>query len=175
MTQDLLILVDEQDNEIGLEEKVAAHLGEAKLHRAFSLFLFDDENRLLLQQRANSKMLWPGFWSNSVCSHPRKGETVLVAAERRLAQELNAEATDYRAVSHIVYSARYKDIGSEREYCHIVFAKILGGLRINPEEVQAVRWERLQNVFSQIEATPDTFTPWFKLELEHLKKLNVLP
>lgn len=171
---DLLILVDEQDNEIGYEEKIAAHLGQAKLHRAFSIFLWNQAGELLLQQRADGKMLWPGYWSNSVCSHPRKGESIIEAAQRRLRQELGVEAQDWRVMTHIVYHAPYKDVGSEREFCYIVFAEIQGEMQINPEEVKAVRWVRIQDVFKEIEADPEAFTPWFKLELQKLKELNHL-
>ena len=83
-----LILVDDQDREIGFKPKTDCHMGKGVLHRAFSIFVFNSDNELLLQQRALSKMLWPGFWSNTCCSHPRRGEVLGVAVARRLAQEL---------------------------------------------------------------------------------------
>lgn len=175
MAKDLLILVDEQDREVGAEEKVAAHLGQGKLHRAFSLFLWNSGGQLLLQQRADGKMLWPGFWSNSVCSHPRKGEAILEAAERRLEQELRAKAADFRQVASIIYQAPYIDIGSEHEFCHIVFAHLEGEMEPNAEEVKAVRWVRIQDLFKEMNEHPERFTPWFKLELQKLSKLNLLP
>jgi isopentenyldiphosphate isomerase len=83
-----LILVDETDRAIGEAEKKACHLGSGKLHRAFSIFIFNSRNELLIQKRSNKKMLWPDFWSNSCCSHPRKGESLDEALQRRLMQEL---------------------------------------------------------------------------------------
>lgn len=85
---ELLILVDEQDREIGHGSKAACHDGEGVLHRAFSLFIFNEAGELLLQQRSAQKRLWPMFWSNSCCSHPRQGETMEQAVHRRLEQEL---------------------------------------------------------------------------------------
>lgn len=175
MTVDTLILVDDQDREIGQEEKIQAHLGEGKLHRAFSLFLWDEKGRLLLQQRAAGKMLWPGFWSNSVCSHPRQGETILLAAQRRLQQELGAEGRNWRQITSLVYQAPYLDIGSEHEFCHVVFAEAAGAISQNNEEVQAVRWVRIPELLSEIQAYPERFTPWFKLELDRLSEINALP
>src|SRR5690606_1697261 len=83
-----LILVDELDREIGSDTKSACHTGSGILHRAFSIFVFNDDNELLLQQRAPSKPLWPNYWSNTCCSHPRRGETMDQAVSRRLLQEL---------------------------------------------------------------------------------------
>jgi isopentenyl-diphosphate Delta-isomerase len=175
MANDLLILVDTLDREIGTEEKVAAHLGQGKLHRAFSLFLWNDKGELLLQQRADGKMLWPGFWSNSVCSHPRKGETILEAAERRLEQELGATAADFRQLTSIIYQAPYLAIGGEHEFCHIVFADLKGEVHPNTEEVKAVCWIRIQDLLKEINNNPGRFTPWFKLELQKLSESNLLP
>ena len=83
-----LILVDDQDREIGFKPKADCHLGAGVLHRAFSIFVFNGDNELLLQRRSLGKMLWPGFWSNTCCSHPRRGESMTVAVARRLEQEL---------------------------------------------------------------------------------------
>ena len=87
--QEELILVDREDNELGFLSKAECHDGAGVLHRAFSLFLFNDEGELLLQQRSGNKRLWPNFWSNSCCSHPRRGESMEVATRRRLRDELN--------------------------------------------------------------------------------------
>ncbi|HVS02847.1 MAG TPA: isopentenyl-diphosphate delta-isomerase, partial [Thermoanaerobaculia bacterium] len=87
-----LILVDEDDREVGHLSKAEAHAGEGVLHRAFSVLLFDRRGNLLLQRRAGGKQLWPGYWSNSCCSHPRRGESMEVATRRRLAEELGVDA-----------------------------------------------------------------------------------
>ena len=99
-----LILVDREDREIGFASKADAHDGTGVLHRAFSLFLFDDDGRLLLQQRAQDKRLWGGYWSNSCCSHPRRGESLEVATRRRLRDELNFE-TELEHVYWFCYEA----------------------------------------------------------------------
>ena len=113
-----LILVDRDDREIGFASKANAHDGDGVLHRAFSLFLFDDDGRLLLQQRAPDKRLWGGYWSNSCCSHPRRGESLEVATRRRLRDELNFE-TELEHVYWFCYQASFGDAGSEHELCHV--------------------------------------------------------
>ena len=114
-----LILVDLDDIETGVLSKAECHDGEGTLHRAFSLFLFDANGDLLLQQRAPGKRLWPGFWSNSCCSHPRRGESMEIAVARRLQDELHVQAT-LEYVYKFSYQAKYQDLGSEYELCHVL-------------------------------------------------------
>ena len=113
-----LILVDRDDNEIGHLSKALCHDRGGVLHRAFSLFLFNDSGELLLQKRGESKRLWPGFWSNSCCSHPRRGESMQTATLRRLSDELNIE-TSLEHVYQFCYTADFGDAGSENELCHV--------------------------------------------------------
>ena len=113
-----LVLVDEQDREIGFMDKASAHLGRGTLHRAFSLFIFNAGGELLLQQRAAGKRLWPGFWSNTCCSHPRRGETLDSAIHRRLDEELGLK-TALRFLFKFQYQAQFDADGAEHELCSV--------------------------------------------------------
>ena len=158
-----LILVDDTDRETGFLSKAACHDGDGVLHRAFSAFLFNDTGELLLQQRAASKRLWPGFWSNSCCSHPRRDETMEIATRRRLLEELNIDAP-LQFVYKFQYQARYGAIGSERELCHVFLGKVRDEVRPNSEEISAIRYVALDELARELTDSPDGFTPWFRLE-----------
>lgn len=163
-----LILVDEDDREQGELSKAACHDGDGVLHRAFSAFLFNAAGELLLQQRASSKRLWPGFWSNSCCSHPRQGESMATATERRLDEELNL-AADLRFVYKFRYQASYGDLGSEHELCHVFLGRIDADVRANAEEIAAIRFVTAEMLDAELEQKPGRFTPWFRLEWDALK------
>ena len=120
-----LILVDENDNEIGHRDKVDCHTGHGTLHRAFSVFLFDAQGRVLLQRRSNSKPLWPLYWSNSCCSHPRRGESLEFATARRMREELGLES-DLQRLYSFIYQADFGDRGAEHEYCHVYIGRARG-------------------------------------------------
>lgn len=158
-----LILVDEGDNEIGFLAKSGCHDGAGVQHRAFSLFLFDDNGELLLQQRSGNKRLWPGYWSNTCCSHPRRGETMHVATDRRLRDELNVEAT-LEFVYKFAYQADFGDKGSENELCHVYLGKVKGPVRPNEHEISSIRFITAAMLDDELDSTPEKFTPWFKLE-----------
>ncbi len=160
---ELLILVDENDVEIGTLDKVSAHDGAGVLHRAFSLFVFNSAGELLLQQRASNKRLWPDFWSNSCCSHPRAGETLELAVQRRCREELGF-ATPFRFVYKFAYAAQFGDLGSERELCSVYVGSYDGDLAINGTEIRAYRWMSRAAIDAALRDTPDEFSPWFKLE-----------
>lgn len=158
-----LILVDESDREIGHLSKGACHEGDGVLHRAFSVFVFNSSGELVLQQRSAEKLLWPLFWSNSCCSHPRRGESMEVATERRLAQELGMVC----GVHHLFtfqYQARYLDLGSENEVCW-VFAGLSNDLpQPNIHEIADVRWITADDLDREFLTQPEVFTPWFAME-----------
>jgi len=162
-----LILVDENDRELGELSKAACHDADGVLHRAFSAFLFNAAGELLLQQRASSKRLWPGFWSNSCCSHPRQGESMATATVRRLEEELNLSA-DLRFVYKFRYQASYGDLGSEHELCHVFLGRIDDNVRPNAEEITAIRFVNAETLNAELEKNPESFTPWFKLEWDAL-------
>ena len=158
---------DEQDRETGTLSKAECHDGDGLLHRAFSVFLFDDAGRLLLQQRAAGKRLWPLYWSNSCCSHPRSGETVPVAAERRLQDELHTGA-ELEFVYKFIYAARYGELGSERELCHVFVGRAGQASTPNPTEIAAVDYVDPASLESMMQSERDDITPWFRMEWREL-------
>jgi len=163
-----LILVDGDDNEIGFISKADAHDGPGVLHRAFSLFLFNDAGELLLQQRAPGKRLWGGYWSNSCCSHPRRGESMQVATSRRLIDELNIE-TELEHVYYFCYEANFRDTGSENELCHVYLGVVTDPVRPNDSEIAAIRFVSPAELGVELANHPEHFTPWFKQEWEELQ------
>jgi len=162
---ELLITVDGHGRELGTISKSDAHRSPGILHQAFSIFLFDRNGHVLLQQRSNEKLLWPAYWTNTCCSHPRKGEDFSVATERRLLEEMGVY-TPLHYLYTFEYRADYLDIGTEHEYCAVYAGVIDPDTPINPhpEEVMAWGWFD-QNVIDQrVEREPATLTPWFVLE-----------
>lgn len=166
-----LILVDADDRQTGRLNKAECHNGDGILHRAFSIFLFDDQGNLLLQKRARGKRLWPGYWSNSCCSHPRDGETLDVAVERRLEDELHT-GSDLQFVYKFIYQANFGDIGAENELCHVFLGRVTGEPSANDTEIESMRYLSVAELEREFEASPDAFTPWFKMEWQHLKEAH---
>jgi isopentenyl-diphosphate delta-isomerase len=162
-----LILVDRDDNELGYLSKARCHDGGGVLHRAFSLFLFNDAGELLLQKRSDTKRLWPGFWSNSCCSHPRRGESMEIATMRRLGDELNIEAT-LEHIYHFCYTAEFGKAGSENELCHVYLGKVAGEAQPNDSEIAAIRFVSAGELDGELLRHPKRFTPWFKQEWREL-------
>jgi isopentenyl-diphosphate delta-isomerase len=163
-----LILVDDHDREIGFKGKADCHAGFGALHRAFSIFVFNRNNELLLQQRSKSKMLWPGYWSNTCCSHPRRGEVMADAVTRRLKQELGF-ACPLEYLYKFKYQAQYGAVGAEHELCHVYFGRYDGHVDVNVTEIAAWRFVGVDALERELAATPETFTPWFKMEWVHIK------
>ncbi len=164
-----LILVDEFDREIGHLSKGACHDGEGVLHRAFSLFIFNRAGELLLQRRSDEKRLWPHYWSNTCCSHPRRGETMEVATHRRLRQELGMASSMHHLFT-FQYQARYLDLGSENEICWVYAGLGTDEPRPNPHEIAAVRWISPDDLDLEFETHPEIFTPWFALEWPQVRQ-----
>ncbi len=158
-----LILVNESDREIGHLSKGECHDGDGVLHRAFSLFIFNGSGELLLQQRSEEKRLWPLFWSNSCCSHPRRGETMDVATERRLAQELGMTSAAHHLFT-FQYQAPYLDLGSENEVCWVYVARSVDLPQPNSHEIADIRWITPDDLDREFETQPEVFTPWFAME-----------
>jgi len=163
-----LILVDEHDRETGHLSKGACHDGDGVLHRAFSLFIFNPAGELLLQQRSAGKRLWPLFWSNSCCSHPRRGETMEVATERRLSQELGM-SSDVQHLFTFQYQAPYLDLGSENEVCWVFAGLSEKPPRPNRHEIADVRWIAADDLDREFETQPEVFTPWFTMEWHRVR------
>ncbi|HEY5667023.1 MAG TPA: isopentenyl-diphosphate Delta-isomerase [Gammaproteobacteria bacterium] len=164
-----LILVDDQDQEIGSASKIECHEGSGILHRAFSIFVFNSENELLLQQRSGSKPLWPLYWSNTCCSHPRRGETMDVAVSRRLRQELGFEC-ELTYLYKFMYQAQFGDAGAEREFCSVYFGYYDGPVDPNVSEIAAWRLVDIKSLNEELAADGDRFSPWFKLEWAHIQE-----
>ncbi len=164
---ELLILVDTHDQETGSLGKVECHDGDGILHRAFSVFLFNDRGELLLQQRSADKRLWPMYWTNTCCSHPRRGESMQVATERRLQQELNTAST-LEFIYKFEYQARFGNLGSENELCWVHLGRVEREATANDAEIAALRYADTKTLQAEIASNPDDFTPWFKMEWERL-------
>ena len=163
-----LILVDRDDNEIGFVSKGDAHDGKGMLHRAFSVFLFNDRGELLLQQRAAGKRLWGGYWSNTCCSHPRRGESLEVATSRRLLDELNITAS-LEHVYYFCYEAGFGELGSENELCHVYLGHAPEKVQPNESEIGALRYLSAAELEAEFRERPASYTPWFMQEWRELK------
>ncbi|MCD6375960.1 MAG: isopentenyl-diphosphate Delta-isomerase [Caldisericaceae bacterium] len=164
-----LILVDEKDNVLGYESKDVCHNGDGILHRAFSIFIFNSQGELLLQQRSQEKRLWGLYWSNTCCSHPRKGETYEQATMRRLQEELGLKAP-LKFLFKFQYQARFNNKGSENELCSVYVGKCDEPPSVNPNEIAAVRYIPPEDLEKEMQLHPDKFTPWFKMEWERIRK-----
>ena len=162
-----LILVDAGDKELGFLSKEECHDGDGILHRAFSLFVFNTNGELLLQKRSAEKRLWPLFWSNSCCSHPRKGESMQVATRRRLREELDIEA-GLEFVYKFAYQAQFGELGSENELCTVYLGKTGQAFSANTHEIADARYVAREALQAELRARPGEFTPWFKMEWERL-------
>ena len=159
--EEKVILVDEQDNQLGLMPKMEAHV-KAVLHRAFSVFIFNDKRELMLQQRAAHKYHSPLLWTNTCCSHQRDGESNIEAGKRRLDEEMGF-STDLKEVFSFVYKAPFDNGLTEHELDHVMVGDFNGEPKINPEEVESYKWMTLDAVKNDIEINPDDYTAWFKI------------
>ncbi len=162
-----LILVDDNDRTIGHLDKAACHRDQGTLHRAFSLFVFNPQGELLLQQRSADKPLWPMYWSNSCCSHPRRGESVDYAVSRRLEQELGMR-TEAEFVYKFQYHAQFDETGAERELCWVYLGRCAAQPQPNQTEVAACRFINTTDLDRELGEHPERFTPWFKMEWTRL-------
>ncbi len=162
-----VVLVNENDDVLGLMEKQQAHVN-GLLHRAFSVFLFNDRGEMLLQKRASTKYHSPNQWTNAVCSHPRVDESYLEGANRRLNEELGIEA-ELTEKFHFIYKA---DVGQnlwEHELDHVFVGNYEGNFQLNDEEVSEVRYISMENLDQEIKEHPEHFTEWFKIILDEYK------
>lgn len=165
-----LLLVDEADEIVGYRSKREAHAGAGALHRAFSVFLFDDHQRLLVHRRSGKKPLWPGYWTNSCCSHPRRGETLESAVARRITEELGVSALAQRVYA-FEYRAEFDDVGTEHELCHVFLAHVAGTaqVRAHADEIAEWEWLQVEDVDLWMRERPEALTPWFKEEWATLR------
>lgn len=165
-----VVLVDEQDNAIGTMEKQQAHV-EGVLHRAFSIFIFNSENKLLLQKRASSKYHCGGLWTNTCCSHPREKENILDAANRRLHEEMGMQC-ELKPIFSFVYKAEFENGLTEHEFDHVFFGQSNQVPELNLEEVEGYRYIGLEDLQVEIKEDPQKFTPWFLIALDRVTEYN---
>ena len=164
--EELVILVDHDDRETGVMEKIQAHR-EALLHRAFSVFVFNSKGELMLQQRALGKYHSPGLWTNTCCSHPRPGEDTENAAHRRLEEEMGFDCT-LTKIFHFTYKAPFDNNLTEHEVDH-VFVGFSDTLPvINPDEVESYRFATLDDISVEMAENPELFTVWFQIAFERV-------
>jgi isopentenyl-diphosphate Delta-isomerase len=159
-----VILVDESDNVIGEMEKMEAHR-KGVLHRAFSVFVLDSSNRLLLQRRAFGKYHSPGLWTNTCCSHPRSGESVKQAAHRRLLEEMGFDCP-LDGVFTFIYHAKFNNGLTEHELDHVLIGFSDEVPQINVEEVGEYKWMSLPDIAKSIRANPEEYTVWFRIAFD---------
>ncbi len=166
--EEQVVLISENDEVLGLMDKMQAH-ENGLLHRAFSVFLFNEKGEVLLQKRAAEKYHSPNQWTNAVCSHPRDGETYLEGAQRRLKEELGIEAMELTPKFHFIYKA---DVGGnlwEHELDHVFTGNYDGNFSLNEEEVSEIRYITMEALDQEMESNPENFTEWFKIILGEYK------
>lgn len=156
-----VILVDEHDNQLGLMPKMEAH-EKAVLHRAFSVFIFNSDGDLMLQQRAAHKYHSPLLWTNTCCSHQRDGESNIEAGKRRLVEEMGF-STELKEVFSFIYKAPFDNGLTEHELDHVMVGYFDGVPEVNPEEVASFKWMSLEAIKEDIELHPNLYTAWFKI------------
>jgi isopentenyl-diphosphate Delta-isomerase len=163
VAKELVVLVDENDNEIGVEEKINAHR-KGLLHRAFSIFVFNSKNELLLQKRAADKYHSGGLWSNTCCSHPRPGENLKDAAHRRLQEEMGFDCS-LREVFSFLYKKSFDNGLTEHELDHVFFGKFDGIPKINNQEVDDYKLINFSDLRKDVKNNPSQYSFWFRLVL----------
>lgn len=161
MKEEEVILVNENDEQVGVMPKLEAH-EKAVLHRAFSVFILNDKNEVMLQQRAAHKYHSPLLWTNTCCSHQRVGETNIQAGTRRLREEMGF-VTDIKELFHFIYKAPFDNGLTEHELDHVMIGYFNQEPQINKEEVASWKWMSTQDVKNDISSSPELYTEWFKI------------
>lgn len=163
--EEQVTLVDNDDRVVGADEKLAAHL-QGKLHRAFSVFVFNSRGELLLQKRAQSKYHSGGLWSNTCCGHPRPGESVEDAAVRRLSEEMGFRC-ELRPVFSFVYRVTLENGLTEHEFDHVLAGSFDAMPSPDPSEVEEWKWLALSSLSQELSVEPARYTYWLKLVMDH--------
>ena len=164
MVEEKVILVDTNDNPIGLMNKLEAH-EKAVLHRAFSVFILNDNKELMLQQRAHHKYHSPLLWTNTCCSHQLENETNIEAGTRRLREEMGFE-TELKEMFHFIYKAPFDNGLTEHELDHVMIGYYNAVPLINEEEVESWKWMKIEDVKNDMITNPNIYTVWFKIIFE---------
>lgn len=163
-----LILVDENDNQIGTEEKMKAHL-EGKLHRGFSILVFNSKGEMMLQKRAISKYHSGGLWANTCCSHPKPGEETLNAAHRRLQEEMGFDCK-LKEVFDFIYKVKLDKGLTEHEYLHVFFGTYDKDPILNKDETDNFKWISMEDLQIDVKENPNNYTYWFKVVIPKIVK-----
>ena len=175
MVEEQVILVDPNDNPIGTMNKMEAH-EKAVLHRAFSVFILNDKNEVMLQQRAAHKYHSPLLWTNTCCSHQRVGESNIEAGKRRLFEEMGFTA-ELKELFHFIYKAPFDNGLTEHELDHVMIGYSNENPVINPEEVESWKWMSIDAIKEDMIVNPNDYTVWFKIifdEFYHFLEENKL-
>lgn len=170
---EFVVLVDEQNHELGTVPKDTIHTQNTPLHRGFSLFLFNSKNEVLLAKRSKSKKTFPGLWTNTVCGHPEPGESAVDAAKRRLKEELGVDEEKLGEVKEVApYRYRFADENGivENEICPILVAYTDADLTPDPKEVEEWKWIAWEEFLEYIKKNPEVYSPWCREEASILKK-----
>ena len=165
---DYVILVDENNNQIGLEEKILAHKKNL-LHRAFSIFIFNDSFEILLQKRAPNKYHSGNLWTNTCCSHPLENLSLVESAKKRLVEEMGIKA-NLNEVFSFIYQAEFGNGLSEYEYDHVLFGTSNNQPILNPDEAIDYKWIKISDLKAQIEKNPGNFTVWLQIMINNYFK-----
>ena len=165
MSEEKVILVDKNDNQVGLMSKLEAH-EKGVLHRAFSIFIFNSKYELLLQKRASSKYHSGGLWTNTCCSHPREGEDTLDAANRRLDEEMGIK-TSLRKVYDFIYKAELDNQLTEHEFDHVFYGVCDNDPILNKDEAEDFKWVDMETLNNDIIKNENNYTVWFKIAFEY--------
>ena len=165
MSIEKVILVDENDNQVGVMPKLEANQ-KGLLHRAFSVFIFNSKYELLLQKRASSKYHSGGLWTNTCCSHPREGEEILDAAKRRLIEEMGID-TSLRKVHDFIYKAELDNDLTEHEFDHVLYGIYNEDPIINKDEADDFKWIDMDSLNEDIKTNGNNYTIWFKIAFEY--------
>ena len=164
--EERVILVDENDKEMGTEEKMKAHV-ENKMHRAISVFVFNSKGEMMLQRRAMSKYHSPGLWSNTCCTHPRLGEENIDAAKRRLKEEMGFEC-ELKEIFSFTYNIELGKNLYENEFDHVFFGTFDGEPNLNPDETDDYKFVSIAELEKDAKENPDNYTYWFRVALERV-------
>jgi len=165
----MVILVDKDDNEVGTAEKMQAHSNGGKLHRAFSVCVFNSKGELMLQRRAKTKYHAGGLWTNTTCSHPTPGEPTIAAAHRRLKEEMGFDC-DLHEVFTFTYSADVGNGLTENEIDHVIFGDYDRPPKLNSEEADDWKWINIDELSKDVRVHPELYTPWLKISLDKIIK-----
>ena len=164
--EERVILVDESDREIGSEDKLEAHR-QGKLHRAFSIFVFNPDGQILLQKRSTKKYHSDGLWTNTCCSHPRPGEPIDEEVQRKLKQEMGFQC-DLQWIFNFTYKVQFKNSLIEHELDHVFIGRYDGSPQPNPDEVDDWKWMDLEALINDVKVNPEIYSYWLKICIDQV-------